>query len=134
MNLTVNRNISDDTSTEGDFIEDGARIAYSLERPWMNGSNEHGVACILPGTYEVQTDFSPHFNKIMPILLNVPGRSEIRIHPANWPSQLEGCIAIGLKEDKDAIENSVAAFEPFFFRLEEALKVGKVFITITNQF
>jgi hypothetical protein len=134
MILKLKRNKSDEKCVEGDFIEDDVRVAYSLERPWMGGLNIHGQSCILPGTYEVSVDWSPHFNRDMPILLNVPSRDEIRIHPANWPSQLEGCIAVGMKEDVDAIESSAVVFEPFLVRLKEALKTGKVFITITNEF
>ena len=36
---------------------------------------------IIPdGTYTVSVTYSPRFKKMMPLISNVPGRSEIRIH------------------------------------------------------
>jgi hypothetical protein len=71
----------------------------------------------------------------MPHILNVPGRSEIRIHPANMASQLEGCIALGMIEEKDFVGQSQVAFDKFFPVLQTAINGGnKVFITIVNQF
>jgi len=132
MKIQVIRKVFDEVSTIGDFMVDGEYFCKTLERPWQNGANAHGLSCILPGTYQVIVDFSPHFNGLMPHILNVPGRSEIRIHPANWPSQLEGCIALGETATKDAIENSVHAFRRFFILLEPAVKEGQVFIEVSN--
>lgn len=36
--------------------------------------------------------YAPWYKGIIEIA-NVPGRSSIEIHPANWASQLEGCVA-----------------------------------------
>src|SRR4029077_10061437 len=55
------------------------------------------------GTYPMEFTWSPEFNQTMP-LVDVPGRSAIRIHPANWPNQLLGCIAVGDKEEPDAVD------------------------------
>jgi hypothetical protein len=132
--LTINRNKSDDVCLEGEFLVDGAQKWYTLERPWMNGSNTPKVASILPGTYEVIVDYSPHFGRFMPHIINVPGRTNIRIHPANWVTQLEGCIAIGKTEGKDYIGMSDAAFDEFIALLDIELKSGKVFLTINNLF
>lgn len=41
--------------------------------------------------------WTPWDNHMLPELLNVPGRSAIRIHAANEESQLEGCIAFGME-------------------------------------
>ena len=134
MELTVNRKISDDKSVEGDFLIDGVVQFHTIERPWLNGANTPDLACILPGTYSVIIDFSPHFGRNMPHILNVPGRAEIRIHPANRASQLEGCIAIGMIEGSDYIGESDVAFGKFFPVLKAALTLSQVSITIQNQF
>lgn len=72
------------------------------------------------GVYNVDFTYSPHFGKRMPHII-VPVRDEaaggdagIRFHPANWPSQLEGCIALGSRKDGDAIDDSADAFKQFF--------------------
>ena len=74
----------------------------SLELPWRN--NAPMVSCILPGVYQATLEYSPHFNRVLFHLQNVPGRSYVEIHMANWAgdklkgwwSDLDGCIALGL--------------------------------------
>ena len=133
MDLKAIRNKFDDVSTEGDFYIDNEYLCHTIERPYQNGANTVGQSSILPGVYPVIIDFSPHFNRPMPHVLNVPGRSEIRIHPAKMASQLEGCIALGVTESKDFIGESQIAFNKFFPLLEAALKSGSVNIEIVNQ-
>lgn len=65
---------------------------YTLELPWND--NIPRISCIPEGTYEVKPDQEGRFTGF-PELQNVPNRTEIIIHPANWTSQLEGCIALG---------------------------------------
>lgn len=52
---------------------------------------------------------SAHFGMIVPGI-DVPNRTDIEIHPANYPSQLLGCIAVGESIDGDALGNSKSAF------------------------
>lgn len=66
---------------------------FSLELPWRN--NEVERSCIPTGTYTLLHRTSPRFGKHLHVT-NVPGRSFILIHPANYVSQLRGCIAPGL--------------------------------------
>lgn len=66
---------------------------YTLERPWLN--NEPFVSCIPEGFYRVGIDQEGKWTGY-PELQNVPGRTEIIVHPANRVDQIEGCIAPGL--------------------------------------
>jgi hypothetical protein len=69
---------------------------------------------IIPaGTYSVEFTYSPAFNRILP-LLDVSGRTAIRIHPANFGSELLGCIGVGDKEEPDAVDNSRVTFNQLF--------------------
>lgn len=81
------------------FSEDGTfgRLGrfYTCERPWLD--NQTGISCIPSGIYDVQKTWSPRFGRMMFLVLGVRGRTGVRIHPANLPTQLEGCIALGLK-------------------------------------
>lgn len=63
----------------------------SLELPW-NG-NERGTSCVPAGTYTMVREFSPAFRAELWELKGVPGRDEVKIHAANFPGQLRGCIA-----------------------------------------
>ena len=72
----------------------GASFACkTVERPWLNNANS--ISCIPKGTYQVRWTLSPKFMKYTYQVMDVPGRSGIRIHSANFYSQLEGCIALG---------------------------------------
>lgn len=72
----------------------GASFACkTVERPWLNNANS--ISCIPTGTYQVKWTFSPKFMKYTYQVMDVPNRSGIRVHSANFYSQLEGCIALG---------------------------------------
>ena len=64
----------------------------TIELPWRN--NQRRISCIPVGTYEVvkrtSKKYGDHFH-----ITNVPDRSWILIHPANYSRQLLGCIAPG---------------------------------------
>jgi hypothetical protein len=67
---------------------------YTLELPWKN--NEHQISCIPKGTYECQkVGISPRIHYAHIWVKNVPDRDGIKIHAANFVSQLRGCIAPG---------------------------------------
>ncbi len=65
----------------------------SLELPWKD--NAVGVSCIPVGLYKMVLHVSPKFGRCY-WLQDVPNRSEILIHPANFVGQLRGCMAPGL--------------------------------------
>jgi hypothetical protein len=134
VNLQINRTILTSLSTIGDFLIDSAFAYCSLELPWNGGKNLQKLNCILPGTYELIITRSPHLKYETPILLNVPMRDDIRIHIANYPEDILGCIGIGLSRGLDFIGQSRLAFDDFFPRLQEALKTGRVFIEVVNKF
>lgn len=69
------------------------------------------------GYYPVEFTYSPEFNQILP-LIDVPMRTAIRIHPANFPKQLLGCIAVGDKEEPDAVDNSRVTFNQLYKVIE----------------
>ena len=47
------------------------------------------------GEYQVNWEASPRLGRHTFRLVSVPFRSGILIHPANWPHELEGCVALG---------------------------------------
>lgn len=83
----------------------------TIERPWKN--NAVGESCIPAGEYAVTWTRSPKFGRSTYELHGVPNRSAIRIHPANWAVQLEGCIALGTVRGQSAVLNSRIAVDEF---------------------
>jgi hypothetical protein len=83
------------------------------------------------GLYDLDFTYSPHFNRIMPHLI-VPSRDAlaggdagIRIHWANFPAQLEGCIAVGTHVDGDSVDESLVPFNQLFkiLNMQAGIKV-----------
>jgi hypothetical protein len=66
---------------------------FTCERPWL--LNDNDVSCIPEGSYTCKWTHSPRLNKETYEVLDVPKRAGIRIHSANYPSELEGCVALG---------------------------------------
>lgn len=94
--------------------EDGIFGTLSIDgNPFGCFTVESLVHAIPAGYYPVEFTYSPEFNQTMP-LLDVPNRTAIRIHPANYPKQLLGCIALGDKEEPDAVDNSRVTFNLFY--------------------
>jgi hypothetical protein len=75
------------------FLQLGAFKCKTLERAWKN--NERNISCIPKGEYVVKWTFSPKFMRYTYEIQNVPNRSGIRIHVANYWYQINGCIALG---------------------------------------
>ena len=50
---------------------------------------------IIPaGTYPIAVTWSPKFKRMLPIVLNIPGRSGIRFHRGTKPEHSRGCILV----------------------------------------
>ncbi len=93
----------------------------TLELPWKD--NERGISCVPEGEYPIILERSSKFRMTLWELKDVPNRSEVKIHPANYTSQIEGCIALGtdfsdINEDGiiDVI-NSRHAFKNFQYTM-----------------
>ncbi len=67
--------------------------ARTLELPYK--MNQNSVSCFDPGKYVCKYTMSPSFGFKTYEITNVPNRAGIRIHAANYVSQLRGCIALG---------------------------------------
>jgi hypothetical protein len=78
--------------------------SYTIERPWKD--NQPNVSCIPEGTYACQPFSGTRFQDVIQ-LMDVPGRSYILIHVANFPHDVEGCIGVGDRFVSDALEPAV---------------------------
>jgi Family of unknown function (DUF5675) len=91
----------------------GNFMCYTMER----------IEVAIPeGTYQAHKRDSKHFGMIV-VGIDVPSRTNIEIHPANYPSQLEGCIAVGESIDSGALDSSRSAFDMMMATVPEEFTV-----------
>jgi hypothetical protein len=129
MKLTIKRLHKTENSTIGEMSIDGKFECYTLEDVERD-VKVFGKTAIPKGIYEVTMTMSNRFKKMMPLLLNVPGYAGVRIHSGNKAEDTEGCILLGQTRSIDLISGSRLAIDKFYPKLEAALKLGKVYLTI----
>lgn len=95
--IVITRNKYQDKQTLGFlFIIEDNEILFqckTLELSWKD--NKSKVSCIPKGVYNAKKEYSASFSEELYELKDVPGRSEIKIHAANYYTQLKGCIGVG---------------------------------------
>ncbi len=93
MNYLLERQTSSAKSTKAELFQDGEFFCYTLERP------DTGPILFIPGgIYDVDLVWSPHFQRILPHIMDVPGRSHILMHGGNEAKDSLGCILCGYDE------------------------------------
>jgi hypothetical protein len=100
VTVTLTRRAYLDTGTFGVLrVEPAGFKCLTVERPWRN--NERNISCIPIGRYPLTLGTFYHGNDDpaddYPAyeVLDVPGRSLIKIHVANTMDDLAGCIGVG---------------------------------------
>ena len=136
MKLRLIRDTFTEKSTIGKLYVNGDPSCESLEdkdrQLESGGIKRPGATCIPRGTYEVIIDFSNRFQVRMPLLLNVPQFTGVRIHPGNTDKDTEGCILVGKTRGEDFVGDSRLAYNELFANIDAALLAGeKVEIEIT---
>lgn len=92
--MKLRRVLSSDKGTYGVLIVDGLPFGVTMELP--NRGNQVGISCIPSGNYKWKKHISPSKGEVIWIH-DVPGRTWIYIHVANWPSEVRGCVGVGYK-------------------------------------
>lgn len=130
MQLRVIREPSVDGATLGSMYVDGHWQSFVLEDA-IRDEKIAGQTAIPAGRYRVDITPSQRFQRLMPILLDVPGFSGIRIHSGNVIADTEGCLLVGRTRGVARVGESRLAFEALFALLKAALADG-IWITIEN--
>lgn len=89
-----------------------------------------GETAIPEGTYRVEITHSPRFGVEMPLVMNVPGFSGIRIHAGNSAADSEGCLLPGKHvlfsgSGEYQVTESRAAYVELFTVLDGARRRGE---------
>jgi hypothetical protein len=107
-----------------DFNKDGDLLDEDEEKVY-------GKTAIPYGRYRVTVNMSPKFKRELPIILDVPHFTGIRIHEgknANWS---EGCVILGENKVKGGVINSAPYVKELtsWIKIQEGLG-NKVYINI----
>ena len=82
--------------------EYGKDAFYTIERPWLY--NAPNISCIPAGTYVMRRFYDVHGYRSSKAITedyvweicNVPDRTVILLHVANYARNVEGCVGLGL--------------------------------------
>jgi hypothetical protein len=124
MKLLLIREPGGERCTHGKLYVNGVMECFTLEdvdrKLEKGGEKVYGKTAIPRGTYEVVINFSQRFKRDLPLLLNVPGFTGVRIHAGNTAEDTEGCILVGSTRGDECVRNSRVAFGKLFDQLDEA--------------
>lgn len=135
ISLTLKRIECTTIATRGVLLLNGNLIACTLEDV-VRAKKIVGITAIRHGKYDVVVSHSPRFDRPLPLLLDVPEFSGVRIHTGNTTADTEGCILVGDSFNFDSL-TTINSSRPAFARLFESIKHctarGMATITITNH-
>ena len=114
-----------------DTLEDTDRgLTQSMTEQQIKSKKVYGETAIPTGTYRIIISYSNRFKKQMPLLLNVPGFSGIRIHTGNTEKDSLGCILVGKNKAVGKVLESRDTYNKLFSILQKADKKETIKITI----
>lgn len=133
MVIEVIRKIELNDCQIGEILVDGKHFGYTLE-DISRDEKVYGATAIPSGKYNVIVDYSEHFNKFLPHVLNVPRFAGIRIHGGNTAKDTEGCILVGLDEwpAMHKISNCAVAISKLTL-LIKAAKIAILYVGTQDQ-
>ena len=131
LKLVLDRVYYTRESTIGELSIDGKFECYILEdfdRLSKARRKVHGKTAIPKGTYKIRLSKSSKFKRVLPLLINIPGFSGIRIHAGNTAKDTEGCLLPGATRSENFVGQSKRAFNKLFKKLVRARQDGKKII------
>ena len=145
MELLLKRVYTSSDYTIGRLYYKGQKLCDTLEPPSvglkkestafqvMRAKKRFGVISIPPGIYQLLITKSPKFKQWLPLLMDVPGFSGIRIHPGNFPTDTQGCILPGWNVEKGQVLGSKDATKKIIDIMTKLKAGGKsVMLRIEN--
>lgn len=132
MQIKVIREEFTDASTISSCYVDGVKVCYILEDKVREIPGKavsewkvQGRTAIPRGTYSVVVNASVRFKRDLPLLIDVPGYSGVRIHPGNCADDTEGCLLPGLTKSENFVSKSRDAFDALFKLISDAYAKGE---------
>jgi hypothetical protein len=132
MELELRRLPSTDKCTHGDLYLDGTWFCYTLE-DIVREKKIPGETAIPAGFYRIIYNWSPKFQKKLPLLLDVPNFSGVRIHAGNRPTDTEGCVILGEGRTVDSVTDSRKAVVRLIEQIAEASSAREIITIVIKQ-
>lgn len=133
MELLLVRKPSTNGCTHGQLFIGGKFECFTIEDVVREGPKIQHETAIPAGTYRVEITRSQRFGRMLPLLLEVPNFSGVRIHPGNTAADTSGCILVGHSSTVDSVLDSRLAMGQLQPKIAAALAQGDlVRITIVN--
>lgn len=117
MRLDLYREPSRDGATLGRLLIDGGHFCHTLEDV-VRPVKIPGETAIPPGRYSIVVSYSPRFKRALPLLVDVPQFSGVRMHRGNSAKDTEGCILVGYARAAARIWESTKAEQDLIARLK----------------
>lgn len=84
-----------------------------------------GETAIPAGEYRIVLTESARFHRVLPLLVDVPGFSGVRLHPGNSAGDTDGCLLPGYDKFDTSVGRSRLAFEELFEQMKQAIARGE---------
>lgn len=142
MELTLERKIHNENSTEGNLYINGKWFANTIEdvvraKPgeWNKSLKVYAKTAIPYGKYPVLVTWSNRFNRMLTGVFNVPDFEGIRIHNGTSEISSAGCIIISYKDDdkNHKLINDKQAMNDLVNIVTEAQQHEKVWLNIVDH-
>ena len=95
--VTLTRLSTSEAGTHGVLSVDGRAMLVTLEPP---------KAIVPPGQYKLRLRWSPRFKRKLFEVADVPGHTDVLIHPGNTIKDTKGCILVGTTREGEAVLQS----------------------------
>lgn len=107
----------------GRLYVDGVYRMDTLERKGVE---------IPSGKYPVVVSHSPHFNRDLPHIQEIPDRTAIEIHAGNLVGETRGCVLVGRTRNGPAIFGSLSALAELMKYFETVAPGVVSHVTVEN--
>ena len=84
----------------------------------------YGRTAIPRGKYRIETSFSNRFQRVLPIVRDVPYFEGIRIHGGNTAANSQGCILVGKVRTSSGIAQCADMVQRVIQQIEDAADLG----------
>lgn len=109
--MILQRTTQNDVCSMGILSNDVAFSVKTIELPWRD--NQDFISCIPAAIYVCRRSFYHRGGYEVFEIVNVPNRDDIKIHVANFPKDVLGCIGVGMEFGENMVTRSREAFGRF---------------------